>query len=633
MNDSSGDSNPGHAPQSTNAFEVEQGKVARRSIVLESIGILAIATVATVSLASSWRRWAHPTIDSGRELHIPWRLSEGAVLYRDVDNVYGPLSQYFNAGLFRLFGPGMMVLVYANLVIFCAIVTGAYIAFRRAWGATGALAACLIFCSVFAFSQLIGPQVFNYALPYAHEVTHGTLVSLILLICLAQRLETGRIGWTVSSGFCAGLTLVLKPEFMLAAAALTVTASFLHRRLIGVWPACDALPYIGSALVPPTAFAIYFGLHFDPAEALLAANRAWTSLWVFPEMLSSQHQIAFSGMDRPWENLRSHALVTLLAAALLVGLWKLLALALRVAQRAGRVAAISGVTVLAGAVGTRLEWSLAGRCLLPLSLAVLYLSWRRLGREEPKGPTLWRIMLGTLAAAMMARMALNGRIVQFGFYQAALAAMVLAAFLSSGAAEAFRGRHSIRVAVAVVASALLAPAGFWAAAQSRFYQRLETHRVAEGRDAFWFFTPEIEPSGELLNLVVAELRKLPPETRVLTLPEGSMVNYLARRKSPLRYFQYHSFTTEGGREADIVSALSTNPPEIVVILSRGLDDFGVKRYGESDGAGKRIIEWVDGNYEITHHFGGDPLDLANQRGAYILRLRERARKPAASTPQ
>lgn len=484
MNDSSGDPTPGHAPPSTSAFEVAPRTVARRSIVLESIGILAIAAVATASLGASWRRWAHPTIDSGRELHIPWRLSEGAVLYRDVDNVYGPLSQYFNAGLFRLFGPGMMVLVSANLVVFSAIVTGAYIAFRRAWGATGALAACLIFCSVFAFSQLIGPQVFTYALPYAHEVTHGTLVSLILVICLVQRLETGRIGWTVAAGFCAGLTLVLKPEFMLAAAALTVTAFLLHRRLTGVWPACDTLPYFGSAFVPPTAFAIYFGLHFGPSEAILAANRAWTSLLVYPEMLGSQHQIAFSGMDRPWENLRSHALVTLLAAALLPGLWTQLALALRVAHRVGCAAAVSGVTVLAGAIGTQLEWSLAGRCLLPLSLAVLCLSWLRLGREEPKGPTLWRIMLGTLAVVMMARMALNGRIVQFGFYQAALAAMVLAAFLSSGAAEAFRGRQSRRAAVAVVASALLAPAGFWAATQSRFYQRLETHRVAEGRDAF-----------------------------------------------------------------------------------------------------------------------------------------------------
>ena len=64
-------------------------------------------------LAISWRKWPDVIVDFGRELYIPWRLSEGAVLYRDVDDVYGPLSQYFNAGLFRLFGPGLMIVVAA----------------------------------------------------------------------------------------------------------------------------------------------------------------------------------------------------------------------------------------------------------------------------------------------------------------------------------------------------------------------------------------------------------------------------------------------------------------------------------------------------------------------------------------
>ena len=47
----------------------------------------------------SWRKWPDPLIDFGRELYLPWRLANGAVLYRDVDDFYGPLSQYLNAGL------------------------------------------------------------------------------------------------------------------------------------------------------------------------------------------------------------------------------------------------------------------------------------------------------------------------------------------------------------------------------------------------------------------------------------------------------------------------------------------------------------------------------------------------------
>ena len=67
-----------------------------------------------VLVAASGRKWTDPLVDFGRELYVPWRLSHGAVLYRDVDDFYGPLSQYLNAGFFRVFGPGLMVLAAAN---------------------------------------------------------------------------------------------------------------------------------------------------------------------------------------------------------------------------------------------------------------------------------------------------------------------------------------------------------------------------------------------------------------------------------------------------------------------------------------------------------------------------------------
>ena len=119
----------------------------------ELLGIFGLAVLAAFLLRVSWRKWNHPLVDFGRELHIPWRLSEGAVLYRDVDDVYGPFSQYFNAGLFRVFGPGLIVLAVANLVIITALVAAAYGVFRRAWGAVGAWTACCLFISLFAFNQ------------------------------------------------------------------------------------------------------------------------------------------------------------------------------------------------------------------------------------------------------------------------------------------------------------------------------------------------------------------------------------------------------------------------------------------------------------------------------------------------
>jgi hypothetical protein len=112
---------------------------------IEALAILTLALMAVYFLATSWRKWPDPIVDSGLQWYAFWRLSQGALLYHDLTWNYGPLSAYFNACLFKCFGPGMMVLVTANLVIYGLIVTLAYVAFRKAWGRLAAFAAVAVF--------------------------------------------------------------------------------------------------------------------------------------------------------------------------------------------------------------------------------------------------------------------------------------------------------------------------------------------------------------------------------------------------------------------------------------------------------------------------------------------------------
>ena len=145
----------------------------------ETLAILALAAMAAWCLATSWRKWPDPIADAGTQWFVFWRLSQGAVLYHDLTWNYGPLSAWFDAGLFRWFGLGMMVLVTANLAIYGAIVALAYLAFRKAWGRLGAFAALAVFIMVFSFSRLNGIGNYNYATPYANESTHGMLLLLV----------------------------------------------------------------------------------------------------------------------------------------------------------------------------------------------------------------------------------------------------------------------------------------------------------------------------------------------------------------------------------------------------------------------------------------------------------------------
>ena len=74
----------------------------------------------------SWRKWPDPIVDFGQQCYAVWRLTQGAALYHDFVWNYGPFSICFNAWLFRCFGPGIMVLAAANLVIYGLIGAGVF---------------------------------------------------------------------------------------------------------------------------------------------------------------------------------------------------------------------------------------------------------------------------------------------------------------------------------------------------------------------------------------------------------------------------------------------------------------------------------------------------------------------------
>ena len=68
-----------------------------------SLGQLLIAPVFALLIAWSWQRWMEPVIDFGRELYVPWQVSQGRIGWgADLITCYGPLSHLFNGFIFWL---------------------------------------------------------------------------------------------------------------------------------------------------------------------------------------------------------------------------------------------------------------------------------------------------------------------------------------------------------------------------------------------------------------------------------------------------------------------------------------------------------------------------------------------------
>ncbi len=240
-------------------------------------GPVLIAATASVMAAWTWNTWPDVLIDFGRERYIPWRLAEGDVLFRDLAVLNGPLSQYFNALAFRLFGASLRTLVFCNLALLALFLALLYYALRqvsRRWVAT---AACLIFVLLFAFAEHLVGGNFNYVCPYAHEMTHGTMLSLLSVVA-AWPAERHRLFWATMSGLVLGLSFLTKTEVFLPGLIAAPMAILLGlwferpgwRRSLARW-GC----FFGAFLLPPAVGFFCLALAMPAQQALLSTQGSW----------------------------------------------------------------------------------------------------------------------------------------------------------------------------------------------------------------------------------------------------------------------------------------------------------------------------------------------------------------------
>jgi hypothetical protein len=603
----------------------------------ELAGVLALLAMAGWFIAISWRKWPDPLAGAGAQWYAFWRLAQGARLYHDLFWNYGPLSAWFNAGLFRRFGPGMMVLVTANLAIYGAIAALAYVAFRKAWGRLGAFAALMVFIAVFSFSRLNGIGNYNYATPYANEATHGMLLLLVTAVVAVWWCRGPSVWLAFFLGLCGGLAAVLKPEFMLAGGLLGITACVIrvlqHQRA-GV---VEYLLMATGLALPTLAFTVWFARGESLAAAFVDASQAWWLVLVDRRQLSSLPQYAFLGLNQPG----IHALAELKAAsgafAVIAAIWAGGWVANRpwvLTMRAALVLATGFLAYhfmpdFAAADGLANGWLRVGACLPGMMAVILCLEiaraasqLRQTGRVEEH--TTMALALSLLAGAMLARMLFHARVDHLGFYQAALAGMATAAFMVAEVPR-WTGAGAWGRRVAVLGSLATLAAGCVIIAKMSYTALAnQTVAVGSGSDRFYCDAPGINETGSLVEWTVECLRTAPSGATVCVLPEGGMINYLSRRTNPV---------ITARSEAGLIAEMRRTSPDYVVFISRDLAEQGIKQYGAPGQPGYEIVQWVLANYVPAARQGGDPLDPRDPRkGVIILRRQPKAAPPAAPVP-
>lgn len=590
--------------------------------------VVALAGLAMV--AWTWRTWPDPLVDYGREAYTAWQLAKGRTLYVDLAHFNGPLAPYVNGLVFQLFGEGILVLAAANAVVAGACIAMLYALLVRTAGRLAATLAGVTFVTVFATARLIKVGNNNWLCPYSHDLPYGVTLGIGALWCLAGYQRTRSAVWMAAIGGMVGLVALTKTEALLAtlpAVALGLAATLARERPDARRARRLLAAFAGPACLPPAlAFAVFLR-HMPVAEVLRWPLGFWHAP-ADPAILAFPMYREGIGMDAPLVRLGRIAVATgWTALALAPGL----AGAFLLRGRRGPLPAVAlGVAtgVVAWWIVPTSGWLAVARPL-PIATALVIgaalAAWRRADDRAGSDRLALIAALGTFALVLLAKMALNARVQHYGFALAMPATLVLVAALVSWApalvARAGGNGGALRsVAVGLV---LAAVTGILANAQPRLAR--QTQPLGAGVDAL-YGDDRVAPLSAALDEVV---RRVGPSQSLVALPEGIILNYLARRDSSVRYVQYSPLSFILWGEERLLADFERTPPDFVALVHRDNTHEGARWFGRD--YGRRLRAWVDASYEPVWSTGATPVEQPGG-GIVLLERRRAAGAPGALTP-
>ena len=577
-----------------------------------------------ILLSRGWAKWNDPLVDFGRELYVPWRLSAGDVLYRDVAYFNGPLTPYLNALWFTLGGVGLKTLLVANVVVTLVASVLLWFVLRCVGGLIAAGLGLLFFLPVFACGHFPGIGNYNFLSPYSHELTHGLVLALAaLLAALGWRPHrSAKRLWI--AGALLGLAFLTKPEiFAAAAAGVGVTALGALRAgsaPLASWPKSLARLAIPILVIPLLA-TVLLAIPLEFGEALNGTLGAWTGIFGSKVADLPFYQRSM-GLDRPAENVRLMAtsfgwLLALVVPAALAQ-YALRTQVAKVQAFVGLIAATASAgTLMAIAPDTALlddprRMGLAFQQIFPhwlgysrhvpltgalATLAAIAIGWRA---RDPEARFRWfrRAGFAALATMMCAKVVLNTSFAHYGFALAALGALLVIVVACEWIPRAL-GQQPGWVLRGAMIGALIAAGTFsWDMTESAFAQK--TVAVGSGPDQFW---ADPRGAGVVASLNALEQRYEPEDT-VLVLPEGIMINYLARLRTPTRHINFMPPELILFGEEQILEELRAAPPTATLLVHKDTSEYGFPLFGHD--YGQTIMQWLKGRYRNGSVLLGQP---------------------------
>jgi hypothetical protein len=558
----------------------------------------------------TWGTWPDPLVDFGRELYFPWQITAGKVMYRDLASMFGPLSPYFNAAMFRLFGVSLLTLVLTNLALSGVLLALLHAIVRRIGGRLAATVAGLVVVLVFVFGRYVGIANYNFICPYSHSSTHGLILGIAAVYFMARYHERPAPARLCAVGLALGLVLLTKSEMFAAAAPAVIAGLILAAWAHGFTAARLARAagiLAGVAALPALAAWALLCMAMPAHEALRGTLAAWWYVFDY-RIVTMPFQKWVMGTDDAAGNLSLLLRSAAAYAALLIPA-ALLALACR---RPGRYRSVIAAVLLVAPAGLLLwkfdpdRWAWIARPW-PLFMAILAAAavaqFVKSRRSPDRGAQAALAVTTTVfALLLLSRMLLNSRIAHYGFVLALPAGVVMVAALLDWAPRTLERMGGYGTAFRALALSLIL-AGAWAHVRlTGANLALCRTEVGSGGDAFRALA-----SGRSVNAALEMIDAEAARTQTLAvLPEGVLINYLSRRPNPTPY-----------GEERMTESYRRHPPDYLLLVHRETAAYGGEFFGKD--FAREFYRWIMANYQPVTQIGEKPLQRKGAFGMLLLK--------------
>ncbi len=538
-----------------------------------------------VMLGYTWKAWADPQIDFGRELYIPWQLSEGKVLYRDIFHIFGPFSQYFNALLFKIFGVSWNVLIITNTIL---LIGFGWLLYKIMCNLGNKIvgSVCVIFFYLnFSFAHYYEIGNYNYIAPYAHEAIHGLYLTFILFYFSILRFSIFVLGTIF------GFIIMTKPEFIVASGVFLVLhffkLSFWHSRTLII----NSVLLITGVLLPLSLSTFYF---FSFGELELKKSTEYTLQAIIMVIKFNPINNAFyqdvSGFSDIRGNLFQQIRALFMLLVCLMGLYYFI----EKKSFDNKFRLILSVLIVFAFLYYFESMSIGSAFLGITLFLIILLFYKSLLIEVGGFSNLGEFSI--LSIFLLLKSLLNVEIHHYGFVLAVGTSLCFIYFL----VKVWEYFHCKNRYLLQLMSVLL----IIGISISNFKKTLtmyseKTFLLCGKYDVMRLLPPDFYYIPDHILLLQRWIESRNDISTLVIIPEGIMINYLNRIPSPIGMINFLPHEIKAAQEYSILEKFICSPPKYIVFIYRDLSEYGYHKFGDND-YGILLYEWITTYYQCIY---------------------------------